>query len=139
MAELANMAETIEAGRQLHRATAESGRRGSAHSGGHSVADASIGQRKRRPASPEVVIAPPRPRTPSSNNNNNNSSFEQSQSPTKKQRTVQETSAIDGRFAHASIFTALNAERPPAINDKAAGAAITGEASEACRNIITVD
>lgn len=132
------MAETIEAVQQLPRATADSGRRGSAHSGGYAVADASIGQRKRRPASPEVVIAPPRPRTPSSNNNNS-SSFEQSQSPTKKQRTVQETSAIDGRFAHASIFTALNAERPPAINDKAAGAAITGEASQACRNIITVD
>lgn len=87
-------------------AVAVDGRRSSVQSNGHSPAEMSVGMKKRRPASPEVVI-PARPRTPSSNGN---TSFEQSQSPTKKQRTEHKMFQLDMQLVDASMFTSRSAE-----------------------------
>ena len=61
----------------------------------------SMGSKKRRPASPEVVVHA-RPRTPSSHNDS--ASFEQSQSPSKKQRTSSNSQGIEERMEGSNIF-----------------------------------
>jgi hypothetical protein len=68
------------------------------------------------------VVVSSRPRTPSSNGN---ASFEQSQSPSKKQRRDHNGLSIDSQLDASSIFPSLRANMPPA--DKIAGSdAVTG-------------
>jgi len=119
----AAMAEEIEERQQLAQDTKDSGRRSIAQLSEIQAADSSVGPKKRRPASPEVVVQS-RPRTPSSNGNN---SFEQSQSPTKKQKTEQRVLTIDSRLADPGLFTAWCAPASTANTDKVTGVTAAGE------------
>lgn len=82
-----------------------------------------MGSKKRRPTSPEVVVHA-RPRTPSQNES---PSFEQSQSPSKKQRTESKSYGIEERLVGSSIFA--SSRHSEASTSKRSGSVIAGEHS----------